>query len=82
MIGCTGLGRVELIVTRLARSVDFYVDVVGLDCLGQQADGAQVLAPGTNGDLVVLREGAEADCRLAAWRVDGERHLGALAQQL
>ncbi len=59
MIGCTGLGRVELIVTRLARSVDFYVDVVGLDWLGQQADGAQVLAAGANGDLVVLREGAE-----------------------
>ncbi len=82
MIGCTGLGRVELIVTRLARSVDFYVDVVGLDWLGQQADGAQVLAAGANGDLVVLREGAEAGCSLAAWRVDGERHLDALAEHL
>jgi 2,3-dihydroxy-p-cumate/2,3-dihydroxybenzoate 3,4-dioxygenase len=82
MIGCTGLGRVELIVTRLARSVDFYVEVVGVDWLGQQADGAHVLAAGTDGGLVVLREGSDAGCSLTAWRVDEESQLDVLAKRL
>jgi 2,3-dihydroxy-p-cumate/2,3-dihydroxybenzoate 3,4-dioxygenase len=58
------------------------MDVVGLRWLGQQADGAQVLGAGTVGGLIVLREGAEAGCSLAAWEVDDGRQLDALAGRL
>lgn len=82
MIACTGLGRVELAVTQLARSVAFYVDVVGLTLAGQQADGAQVLFAGAEGGVVVLREEPGAGCSLAAWRVDDVSDLAALAERL
>lgn len=80
-IACTGLARVELVVTDLDRSARFYEDVVGLTPLGEDA-GARVFAAGKEGERLVLRVGPTAGCSLTVWRVAADGELERLAIRL
>lgn len=80
-LGCTGLARVELVVSDLDRSARFYEDVVGLTPLGGDAD-ARLFAAGEEGGRLVLRAGPTAGCSLAAWRVAAAVELDRLAVRL
>jgi 2,3-dihydroxy-p-cumate/2,3-dihydroxybenzoate 3,4-dioxygenase len=80
-LGCTGLARVELVVSDLERSARFYEDVVGLMPLDA---GALVrsFAAGDDGGRLLLRQGARVGCSLAVWRVAGDEDLDRLTIRL
>jgi catechol 2,3-dioxygenase len=54
----TRLGRVRLQVTSLARSIEFYTDVLGFRLLSRRDDSADLGAHGDDGVLIELRAGA------------------------
>lgn len=78
---CTGLARVELVVSDLERSSRFYRDAVGLMPLGGRKD-AQAFAAGCGGEQLVLRTGPVAGCSLTVWRLTNEGELDRLAARL
>jgi 2,3-dihydroxy-p-cumate/2,3-dihydroxybenzoate 3,4-dioxygenase len=80
-LGCTGLARVELVVSDLERSARFYEDVVGLMPLD---DGALVrsFAAGDDGGRLLLRQGERVGCSLAVWRVAEDQDLDRLTIRL
>lgn len=80
-LGCTGLARVELVVSDLARSSRFYRDAVGLTPLNDDAD-ARSFAAGFDGERLVLRAGSAAGCSLAVWRLAEDGELDQLAARL
>jgi 2,3-dihydroxy-p-cumate/2,3-dihydroxybenzoate 3,4-dioxygenase len=80
-LGCTGLARVELVVSDLARSARFYEDVVGLMPL----DGGPLsrsFVVGDDGGRLVLRQGARVGYSLAVWRVAESEDLDRLTIRL
>lgn len=52
----TSIGTVQLRVSQLQRSIDFYRSVVGLRLLGQERNGAELGVPGSNRPLLKLVE--------------------------
>lgn len=80
-LGCTGLARVELVVTDLERSARFYEDVVGLTPLDDDV-GARVFAAGEERERIVLRAGPTAGCSLTVWRAAADGELDRIAARL
>lgn len=80
-LGCTGLARVELVVSDLERSSRFYANVVGLT---REDDDplARSFAVGQDGSRLVLRAGPIAGCRLAVWQVAEDGELDRLGARL
>ena len=56
---CTGVSHLELYVSDLDASVDWYKSVVGLELL--RTDPVSVMGPATGGFRLVLRPGRPAD---------------------
>jgi len=80
-LGCTGLARVELVVSELARSSRFYEDVVGLMPLDDDPR-ARSFAAGQDGGRLVLRAGATVGCSQTVWQVAEDDDLDRLAIRL
>ena len=80
-LGCTGLARVEFVVSDLARSSSFYEDVVGLMPLDDDS-GARSFAAGQDGERLVLRAGSTPGCSLTVWRLASDGELDRLAARL
>lgn len=80
-LGCTGLARVELVVSDLERSSRFYRDAVGLTPIDDDS-GARAFAVGSDGGRLVLRAGPTAGCSLAAWQLTDDGELNRLAARL
>ena len=80
-LGCTGLARVELVVSDLGRSSRFYEDVVGLMPVDEDPV-ARVFAAGHGRERLVLRAGPTAGCSLAVWQLADDSELDRLAARL
>ncbi|MEO6565654.1 MAG: VOC family protein [Casimicrobiaceae bacterium] len=80
-LGCTGLARVELVVSDLERSARFYGNVVGLTPVGGET-GTRAFAVGQEGAHLVLRTGPTAGCSLVAWWLAHDADLDRLVSRL
>jgi 2,3-dihydroxy-p-cumate/2,3-dihydroxybenzoate 3,4-dioxygenase len=67
MIRYLDIGYVELVVSNLTRSVEFYRDIVGLQYIGTRVDGAALFRCDANPYSVVLHEGTRPGFKRAGW---------------
>src|SRR5688500_10555865 len=75
------LGYVALNVTDLKRSVPFYADVVGLDCVAETHEAAYLRCSDEHHDIVLCRA-ARPGLRRVGWQVESTRDLQALTRKL
>ncbi|MHC0054667.1 VOC family protein [Actibacterium sp. D379-3] len=76
------LGYVELNVSDMARSRDFYERVIGLEYVGQGADGAVLLRCGDDPYNVALRKAPEPGHKRAGWMLESVDQFDVLEKQL
>jgi len=82
MVRYERLGRVELNVTELKRSRDFYVNVVGLQPLADNADGSVSFRCGSDDCTVVLHESPVPGFRSMALALESDAEFDVLKRQL
>jgi 2,3-dihydroxy-p-cumate/2,3-dihydroxybenzoate 3,4-dioxygenase len=82
MVRYQRLGRVELNVRELKRSLDFYKNVVGLQPVGDLLDGSAVLRCGSDDCSVVLHEAAVPGFRSMAIMLEDDTAADALQRRL
>jgi 2,3-dihydroxy-p-cumate/2,3-dihydroxybenzoate 3,4-dioxygenase len=82
MIRYKKLGYVELIVTDLARSRDFYENIVGLQFVGTGAHGELRFRCGDDPYSVVLHQGPAAGYKRTGWMLESVDQFDALKAKL
>ncbi|MEM5432759.1 VOC family protein [Cupriavidus oxalaticus] len=82
MIRYQKLGYVELNVSNLARSREFYEHMVGLQWIGLRADGAALFRCEQAPYSVVLHEHPSAGFRCVGWMLEDEAQFDILHQRL
>jgi len=82
MVRYQRLGRVELNVTELKRSREFYANIVGLQPLAENPDGSVSFRCGSDDCIVVLHESPVPGFRLMALALEGEVEFDALRREL
>lgn len=82
MIRYRKLGFVELIVTDLARSMQYYEGVVGLQPAGRGADGSLLFRCSDDDHAIILHEGRSAGFRSVGWMLEDESQFQVLQDRL
>jgi len=82
MIRYRKLGYVELNVSNLALSREFYASTVGLQWIGSREDGAEMFRCDHEPYSVVLHEHSSAGFRCVGWMLEDEAQFEVLHRQL
>jgi 2,3-dihydroxy-p-cumate/2,3-dihydroxybenzoate 3,4-dioxygenase len=82
MIRYEKLGYVELMVTDMERSRDFYENIIGLQYVGTGVNGELRFRCGDDPYNVVLHQGEEPGHKRTGWKIEGEDEFESLKSSL
>jgi 2,3-dihydroxy-p-cumate/2,3-dihydroxybenzoate 3,4-dioxygenase len=82
MIRYSKLGYVELNVSDLKKSRQFYQDIVGLEYAGERSDGSVLFRCDTDHHSVVLHQNEPAGLKCVGWMLEDESQFANLHRRL